>query len=65
MRRFEAGGSKIHEITSIVDHLAFVIAEVADVVEIAPNDGSSIHQEPGEIVEPDEVVKDDEKDRDL
>lgn len=40
-------------------------AEVAEVEKVAPNDGGTIHDYLGKIVEPDEVVQDRDKDWDF
>lgn len=58
---FMAGGSDIHGILSIADQRTFVMVEVADVEEVALRGGALIHEEPWEILEPDEVVENEDK----
>lgn len=63
--RLKAGSANIHGIQSITNQHAFVTAKIAKLKEAAPSHNGSIHKEPGEIVEPDDLVKDKDKHSDL
>lgn len=65
VRRFKAGGSDVHESTSIADQRAFVMVDVANVEEDAPSGGGLVHEEPGKIVKPRMIVVSDDKHWDL
>lgn len=60
--RFKNRGSNIHGIPRIFDQRAFVTVEVVQVEKVAPCDGDSIHEEPGEITEPYGIVKGNDED---
>lgn len=58
-------GSDILGIFSIADQRLFVTTQVAEDENVAPRDGGSVHEEPGEVFEPDVIVEDDDEDYDL
>lgn len=59
VRRFKGGGFDVYGILSVADQRAFGIAEVGEVEEVGISGGDPISTEPGEIIEPNEVVVDD------
>lgn len=65
VRRFKDWGSKINGIPSISDQRAFVTAEVAAGERVVPIGSGSVHKEPGEIVKPNLIVENDNKDCDF
>lgn len=62
VRCFRDGGSNMNENLSIVDQPVFVALEVAEIEKVAPVSGSSVHREPGKIVESHEAVENNEED---
>lgn len=65
VRRFKDGGSNIHGISYVNNQRAFVTLEVVEFEEVAPSGCGLVHGETGEIVEPDVIVEDDDKDWNL
>lgn len=65
VRRSKEGGSNIYGTPSIADQRAFVTMEVAKVKNFAHTGDSLIHEKPGEIVEQDVIVGDDNEDWNL
>lgn len=61
MRRIKDVGSDIHGSPSISDERVIVMAEVADVEEVAPSGESSEQGKPEKIFEPDMIVEDEGK----
>lgn len=64
-RHFKSGGFDIHGILSIFNQGTVTTVRIAEVEEVAPSGGASVHEELGKIVEPDVVVEDDDEDWDL
>lgn len=63
--RFKAGGSNVHRSLSIFGPRVIVAAEMSNVEKFASSDGGAIHEEPGEIIKPDAIVEDVDKDWDF
>lgn len=61
-RRFEERRSIKHGTPSISDQCVVVTVRAAKIEEVAPCGGFSMHEGPGEIIEPDMNVESDEKD---
>lgn len=57
-----SGSFDIHGIFSNTDQGAIVTADIAEVRNVAPSGGSLIQEEPGDYIESDVSVEDDEKD---
>lgn len=65
VRRFRYRDFNIYGAPSIADERIYVVAEVGGVEKAAPNGGCSVQEEPGEIVDPDVIIEDDDEDWDL
>lgn len=65
VHRFKDGGSDIHGIPSVFNQCVLVTAKTAEVDEVVPSSGGSVHKKPGEIVIPDVIVENNDEDSDL
>lgn len=63
--RFKDEGFDVHEIRSSADQHAFLTAQEAEVEKVAPRGGGWKHEEPGEIIVQEMIVKDNDEDWDL
>lgn len=64
VRRFKVDGSNLRCISSTVDQRDVVTVEVVKFLKVTADSGSPIPEEPGETLDSDEVVEDDDNDWD-